>query len=189
MLQDEAQQQALSEMLANSKLAIAPPEQPAKSGRGDMFLLIGVIGIGLAVFLGIMTARGSKPAPEQPTTDPTPTAQATPQPQPTTPGSQQALLNPTPSPTTTAQPSQPTQPMQDVTRYQVAQVNCPGCAANFRSGPSINSPIVGSVTTGDLVQLTGRVVNQDGVVWVEVGYRGQFGWIASQFINGGPRNG
>jgi hypothetical protein len=185
MLQDEAQQQALAEMLANSKLAIAPPEQPAKSGRGDMFLLIGVIGIGLAVFLGIMTARGSKPQTEQPVPSPTPTAPASPQ-QPAQ-GSQQALLNPTPAPTPTNQPTQAL--AQDIARYPVAQVNCPGCAANFRSGPSMTSQIVGSITTGDLVQLTGRVVNQDGVAWTEVGYRGQIGWIASQFLQGGPRNG
>ena len=186
MLQDEAQQQALAEMLANGQVSITPSEQPTRSGKGDMFLLIGVIGIGLAAFLGIMTARGSKPQAEQPV--PTPTAQVSPQ--QTQQGTQQALLNPTPAPSPTNQPTQPPQaPGPDIARYQISQVNCPGCAANFRSGPSMSSPVIGSITTGDLVQLTGRVVNQEGVAWAEVAYRGQIGWIASQFIYGGPRNG
>jgi hypothetical protein len=56
-------------------------------------------------------------------------------------------------------------------------------AANFRSAPSLHSQVIGMLMHGDLVELSpDRRVQQDGVVWVPVRWRGQTGWLASNFL-------
>jgi hypothetical protein len=79
--------------------------------------------------------------------------------------------------------------------------------ANFRSAPSLLSEaVLGVVAQGQLVQLTGKTVVSDGMVWYEaialtplfasvntlaantkVGQRGQRGWISGCFVNGEVR--
>jgi hypothetical protein len=56
--------------------------------------------------------------------------------------------------------------------------------ANFRAAPSLQSPVLGVLMHGDLVELSlDRRVQQDGVVWVPVRWRGQAGWLANTFID------
>ncbi len=56
-------------------------------------------------------------------------------------------------------------------------------AANFRAAPSLHSPVLGVLMHGDLVELSPeRRVQQDGIVWVPVRWRGQTGWLASNFL-------
>jgi hypothetical protein len=60
-------------------------------------------------------------------------------------------------------------------------------AANFRSAPSLHSQVLGVLLQGDLMELLpDRRVQQDGVTWVPVRWRGQSGWLASNFIGGSP---
>ena len=56
-------------------------------------------------------------------------------------------------------------------------------AANFRAAPSLQSPVLGVLMHGDLVELSpDRRVQQDGVVWVSCAVAGSDGWLASNFL-------
>jgi hypothetical protein len=71
----------------------------------------------------------------------------------------------------------------DLATFLIAHIHSPGVAANFRAAPSLQSPVLGVLLHGDLVALSpDRRVQQDGVVWVLVRFRGQTGWLASNFL-------
>jgi len=96
----------------------------------------------------------------------------------------------TPQPETAAkQPLEPlaapvAAPSSDPVTFPIAHIHSPGMAANFRAAPSLQSPVLGVLMHGDLVELPPeRRVQQDGVVWVPVRWRGQPGWLASTFID------
>jgi hypothetical protein len=75
----------------------------------------------------------------------------------------------------------------DAATLSIARISSPGMAANFRSAPSLHSQVLGVLLQGDLMELLpDRRVQQDGVTWVPVRWRGQSGWLASNFIGGSP---
>ena len=74
-------------------------------------------------------------------------------------------------------------PSSDPATLPIARIHSPGMAANFRSAPSLHSQVIGVLMHDDLVELSpDRRVQQDGVVWVPVRWRGQTGWLASNFL-------
>jgi hypothetical protein len=78
----------------------------------------------------------------------------------------------------------PTNP-PDLATFLIARIHSPSMAANFRSAPSLHSPVIGVLMHGDLVErLTDRPVSQDGITWVPVRWRGQSGWLAQNFLGG-----
>jgi Bacterial SH3 domain len=63
------------------------------------------------------------------------------------------------------------------------RIHCPpNLAANFRDAPTLHSQVIAVLVTGDPVELTGRRAKADGVPWTEIRHRGQYGWVASNFI-------
>jgi hypothetical protein len=73
----------------------------------------------------------------------------------------------------------------DLATFPIARIHSPGIAANFRSAPSRHSPVIGVLMHGDLVErLPDRPVQQDGITWVPVRWRGQSGWLAQNFLGG-----
>lgn len=86
-----------------------------------------------------------------------------------------------PSPSVVDSPPSPSPPL-DTPTLAIAQVHCPGLVANFRIAPALNSSIQGVIQNGELIETTGRLVTQDGVVWQEIRYRNQSGWMARTFI-------
>ncbi|MBW4695874.1 MAG: SH3 domain-containing protein [Lyngbya sp. HA4199-MV5] len=83
---------------------------------------------------------------------------------------------------TTAAPAAPSS--SDPSTLPIAHIQSPGMVANFRAAPSLQSPVLGVLMHGDLVELSlDRRVQQDGVVWVPVRWRGQAGWLANTFID------
>lgn len=112
-----------------------------------------------------------------------------------------AILQPPPpsppSPNPVPVPPSPEQP----TYYSQRITTCAGteASANFRQYPTLDpTSVLGVVAYGDFVQLSGRTIQADGVVWYEaiapglypspdVGAQNrleanQTGWIASCFI-------
>ncbi len=100
--------------------------------------------------------------------------------------------NPAPIPPV---PEQPTYYSQQITTCAGSESN-----ANFRQYPTLDpTSVLGVVAYGDSVQLTGRTIQSDGIVWYEAiapdlypspdaGAQNrldphQVGWIASCFIN------
>lgn len=91
-----------------------------------------------------------------------------------------------PTSETTPAPS-PQAEAADPATLTIARIHSPGMAANFRAAPSLQSPVLGVLMHGDLVErLTDRPVSQDGIIWVPVRWRGQSGWLAQNFIGGQP---
>ncbi|MDX2242405.1 MAG: SH3 domain-containing protein [Leptolyngbyaceae cyanobacterium bins.302] len=105
------------------------------------------------------------------------------------------VASPSPAPVPPV-PEQPTYYSQQITTCARSESN-----ANFRQYPTLDpTSVLGVVAYGDSVQLTGRTVRADGVVWYEaiapdlypspdVGAQnqlkaGQIGWIASCFVGG-----
>jgi hypothetical protein len=93
-------------------------------------------------------------------------------------------------------PEQPTYYSQQITTCAGSKSN-----ANFRQYPTLDpTSVLGVVAYGDSVQLTGRTIQSDGIVWYEAispdlypspdaGAQnrldaGQIGWIASCFVGG-----
>ena len=91
------------------------------------------------------------------------------------------LKSPVASPSVSVEQIAPTPVMTPVTG-KFAQISCPGCVANFRSLPSFDGQIIGTVANGELVQVSGRQSASDGVTWAQVAYRGQTGWLSSEFL-------
>jgi len=62
-----------------------------------------------------------------------------------------------------------------------------GSTANFRRSPTLDDAVAfGVLQAGDLVQLTGRIAQSEGVNWVEAiapeRYPNQVGWVAACFV-------
>nr|WP_277881632.1 SH3 domain-containing protein [Phormidium sp. FACHB-592] len=89
---------------------------------------------------------------------------------------------PAPSPQAEAAPT-----LSDPATLAIARIHSPNAAANFRAAPSLQSPVLGVLMHSDLVELsTERHVQQDGITWVPLRWRGQYGWMAQNFIGGSP---
>jgi hypothetical protein len=88
---------------------------------------------------------------------------------------------PVTSPSVSVEQISPTPVMTPVTG-KFAQISCTGCVANFRSLPSFDGQIIGTVANGELVQVSGRQSASDGVTWAQVAYRGRTGWLSSEFL-------
>jgi hypothetical protein len=128
------------------------------------------------LMLGYGFARQQAPDPQPSTPIPTPSALP-----------QQAISpQPTPSPEAVtpyqAQPQAQTQP-EPAAVVPIARINSPDGAPNLRTAPGLNSQLLDSLQHGDLVErLSDRPVQQDGVVWAKVRFRGNIGWVASNFV-------
>jgi len=160
-----------------------PPPKPQANTHWGLPLALGLLAIPLLMF-GFGFAQQQQPTPNPsatPSVEPSPTLDVTPQ---------QTATTPQP---TAAQPSESTSAVSfdvpsDVAALPIARVHCPGRAANFRAAPSLHSQVLGVLQDGDLVELTTeRRVQQDGVTWLPVRFRGQSGWLASNFIGGQTR--
>jgi len=164
-----------------------PPPQPPAARSWGLPLALGLLTIPLLMF-GFGFSQQQQPA----TTavfSPTATPFVSPLPTPSL-ASQDAI---TPQPETAANPPlEPlavttaapiTAPSSDPAVLPIAHIQSPGMAANFRAAPSLQSAVLGVLMHGDLVELSPeRRVQQDGVVWVPVRWRGQTGWLASNFL-------
>lgn len=161
-----------------------PPAKPAPR-KGWLLPLLGSIILLPLLMLGFGLSQQQTP----------PTA-ATPSPPPsTTPApaeSPSSIPGPAPSPEATAQPQTTERlvpaaasvALPDQPALAVVAVRCPGVIANFRSAPSLHSLVQDVMPDGALIETTNRRVAQDGVIWQEVRYRGQMGWVASNFVGG-----
>ncbi len=114
-----------------------------------------------------------------------------------------AILQPGATRATSPNPA-PIPPVPEQPAYYSQQITtCAGSEsnANFRQYPTLDpASVLGVVAYGDSVQLTGRTIQSDGVVWYEAiapnlspspdaGAQnrlnaGQIGWIASCFVGG-----
>ena len=162
-----------------------PPPEPKATTHWGLPLALGLLAIPLLMF-GFGFSQQQTPA----TTAASPTATPAVSPLPTpslasqqdaiTPQSETAAAPPTAA-VTNAPPATP----HDLATFPIAHIQSPGMAANFRAAPSLHSQVLGVLMHGDLVALSPeRRVQQDGVVWVPVRWRGQTGWLASNFLGG-----
>ncbi len=164
-----------------------PPPQPPASKSWGLPIAFGLLTIPLLMF-GFGFSQQQLPA----TTAASPTATpfASPLPTPSVASQQDAITQP---PETAAKPPLEALPLAtatpvaalpgDAATLPIAHIRSPGIAANFRAAPSLQSPVLGVLMHGDLVELSSeRRVQQDGVVWVPVRWRGQTGWLASNFL-------
>ncbi len=158
---------------------VPPPEPPATIHWG-LPLALGVLAIPLLMF-GFGFSQQQQPA----TTSPTATPSVSPVPTPS-PASQQDAITQQPetaaAPPTAAVTHAPSA-TPDLPTFLISPIQSPVLAANFRAAPSLQSAVLGVLMHGDLVELSSdRRVQQDGVVWVPVRWRGQTGWLASNFL-------
>ena len=164
-----------------------PPPEPKATTHWGLPLALGLLAIPLLMF-GFGFSQQQTPATTGPTTTPAvsplPTPSLASQQDATTPQPETAATPPLePLLVTTAAPA--AAPSSDPATFPVAHIQSPGIAANFRAAPSLQSPVLGVLLHGDLVALSPeRHVQQDGVVWVPVRFRGQTGWLASNFLGG-----
>ncbi|MBW4472595.1 MAG: SH3 domain-containing protein [Stenomitos rutilans HA7619-LM2] len=161
-----------------------PPPQPPSSKSWGLPIALGLLAIPLLMF-GFGFSQQQQPA----TTAATPSV--SPLPTPSLASQQDAItqqpetfakppLEPLPLVTATPVAASPSDPAT----FPIAHIQSPGVAANFRAAPSLQSPVLGVLMHGDLVELSpDRRVQQDGVVWVPVRWRGQSGWLANIFID------
>jgi hypothetical protein len=122
---------------------------------------------------------------QQQTPTPAASTAATPTPTPEQANSLE-LAAPTPEPTPTPSPQATATPaLSDPATLTIARIHSPSMAANFRAAPSLQSSVLGVLMHGDLVErLIDRPVQQDGIIWVPVRWRGQSGWLAQNFLGG-----
>jgi len=162
-----------------------PPPQTSASRSWGLPIALGVLAIPLLMF-GFGFSQQQIPATTA-ATSPTATPSASLLPSPSV-ASQQDATTPQseasatpPLAVTTFVPA--ALPLSDPATLPIAHIHSPGIAANFRAAPSLQSPVLGVLLHGDLVALSPeRHVQQDGVVWVPVRWRGQTGWLASNFL-------
>ena len=165
-----------------------PPPQPPASKSWGLPIALGLLAIPLLMF-GFGFSQQQQPATTA-AVSLTATPSVSPLPTPSLASQQDATTQP---PETTAkQPLEPlplatatpvAAPSSDPAVLPIAHIQSPGMAANFRAAPSLQSAVLGVLMHGDLVELSPeRRVQQDGVVWVPVRWRGQTGWLASNFL-------
>jgi hypothetical protein len=163
-----------------------PPPEPKATTHWGLPLALGLLAIPLLMF-GFGFSQQQTPATTA--ASPTVTPSASPLPTPSLAFQQDAITQP---PETTAKP--PLEPLavtttapvaapsSDSATLSIAHIQSPGMAANFRAAPSFAQSRLRRLMHGDLVALSPeRRVQQDGVVWVPVRWRGQTGWLASNF--------
>ena len=164
-----------------------PPPEPQATTHWGLPLALGLLSLPLLMF-GFGFSQQQTPALTA-AANPTATSAVSPLPTPPVASQQDAT---TPQPEATATPplavttSVPAaMPSSDLATFPIAHIQSPGVAANFRAAPSLHSQVLGVLMHGDLVALSPeRRVQQDGVVWVPVRWRGQTGWLASNFLGG-----
>jgi len=164
-----------------------PPPEPQATTHWGLPLALGLLSLPLLMF-GFGFSQQQTPALTA-AANPTATPAVSPLPTPPVASQQEAT---TPQPEASATPplavttSVPAAtPSSDPATFLIAHIHSPGIAANFRAAPSLQSPVLGVLLHGDLVELSpNRRVQQDGVVWVPVQWRGQTGWLASNFLGG-----
>ncbi len=160
-----------------------PPPEPKATTHWGLPLALGLLAIPLLMF-GFGFSQQQTPATTA-AASPTATPSVSPLPTPslaspdaTTPQPETSAAPPTAA-VTNALPATP----NDLATLPIAHIQSPGMAANFRAAPSLQSAVLGVLMHGDLVELSPeRRVQQDGVVWVPVRWRGQTGWLASNFL-------
>jgi hypothetical protein len=167
-----------------------PPPEPKATAHWGLPLALGLLSIPLLMF-GFGFSQQQIPATTA-ATSPTATPFVSPQPTPSL-ASQQGTTTQQPEASAT-KPLEPlavttaapvVAPSSDPATLLIAPIQSPGIAANFRAAPSLQSPVLGVLLHGDLVALSSeRRVQQDSVVWVPVLWRGQKGWLASNFLGG-----
>ncbi len=162
-----------------------PPPQTSAARSWGLPIALGLLSLPLLMF-GFGFSQQQRPATTAAVT-PTATPFASPLPTPslasqqdaTTPQSETAVKPPLA--VTTSVPAASLS--SDLATLPIARIQSPSVAANFRAGPSLQSPVLGVLLHGDLVALSSeRHVQQDSVVWVPVHFRGQSGWLASNFL-------
>ena len=166
----------------------AQPPKPKASLSWGLPLALGLLTIPLLMF-GFGFAQQQQPAPT-PAASPTDTPSVAPVTEPSIASQQDATASQPETfatPQTEAVTHTATPALGDAATLSIARIYSPGMAANFRSAPSLHSQVLGVLLQGDLVELSiERRVQQDGVTWVPVRWRGQSGWLASNFIGGSP---
>ncbi|PSB24067.1 SH3 domain-containing protein [Stenomitos frigidus] len=161
-----------------------PPPEPKATTHWGLPIALGLLAIPLLMF-GFGFSQQQTPV----TTAASPTATPSVSPLPTPSLASQDATTQQPEtsaalPTAAVTNAPPATP-HDLATFPIAQIQSPGMAANFRAAPSLQSPVLGVLMHGDLVELSPeRRVQQDGVVWVPVRWRGQTGWLASNFLGG-----
>ena len=164
------------------------PLEPKATTHWGLPLALGLLSLPLLMF-GFGFSQQQTPATTA-AVSPTATPFISPLPTPSQ-ASQQEATRPQPeaaaasplAPSAIATPLPLAGPSSDPVTLPIAHIHSPGVAANFRAAPSLQSPVLGVLLHGDLVALSpDRRVQQDGVVWVLVRFRGQTGWLASNFL-------
>jgi hypothetical protein len=162
-----------------------PPPQTSPSQSWGLPIALGLLAIPLLMFgfgfsqqqLPASTAAVSPTATPFVSPEPTPSL-ASPDATTQQPETSTALVT---AAVTKALPATP----PDLATFPIARIHSPGMAANFRSAPSQHSQVIGVLMHGDLVErLPDRPVQQDGITWVPVRWRGQSGWLAQNFLGG-----
>ncbi len=160
-----------------------PPPMPKATTHWGLPIALGLLAIPLLMF-GFGFAQQQTPATT--TASPTATPSVSPLPTPSLASQQDATTQPpetAATPPTAAVTQVPPATPHDLATFPITHIQSPGMAANFRAAPSLHSQVLGVLMHGDLVELLpDRRVQQDGVVWVPVQWRGQTGWLASNFL-------
>ena len=159
-----------------------PPPEPKASTHWGLPLALGLLAIPLLMF-GFGFSQQQTPATT--TASPTATPSVSPLPTPSLASPDATTQQPetAATPPTAAVTQIPLATPNDLATLPIAHIHSPGMAANFRAAPSLQSAVLGVLMHGDLVELSPeRRVQQDGVVWVPVRWRGQTGWLASNFL-------
>jgi len=118
---------------------------------------------------------------QEPTATPTPeatpevTAEATPE--PTAEATPEPTAEATPEPVQETTPEPVQEPVAGNTNPVVGNRTC-ASAAYVRSGPDNHSPIIGTVSEGDELSVTGEVRN-----WYEISYGGMLGYVCKDYIH------
>jgi hypothetical protein len=160
-----------------------PPPQPPSSKSWGLPIALGLLAIPLLMF-GFGFSQQQQPATTV-AASPAAIPSVSPLPTPSVASSDATTQPPetAAAPPTAAVANAPPATPHDLAAFPIAHIQSPGMAANFRAAPSLQSPVLGVLMHGDLVELSPeRRVQQDGVVWVPVRWRGQTGWLASNFL-------
>ncbi|MBW4693783.1 MAG: SH3 domain-containing protein [Lyngbya sp. HA4199-MV5] len=160
-----------------------PPPEPKATTHWGLPLALGLLVIPLLMF-GFGFSQQQTPATTAAASS-TATPSVSPLPTPSLASQDVTTQKPEASaaPPTAAVTNAPLATPHDLATFPIAHIYSPGMAANFRAAPSLQSPVLGVLMHGDLVELSPeRHVQQDGVVWVPVRWRGQTGWLASNFL-------
>ena len=165
-----------------------PPPEPKAATHWGLPLALGLLSLPLLMF-GFGFSQQQTPATTAaisptatPVVSPLPTPLVASQQEATTPQLEASTTRPL-APSAVATPLPLAAPPSDSATLLIAHIQSPGVAANFRAAPGLQSPVLGVLLHGDLVALSpDRRVQQDSVIWVPVRFRGQTGWLASNFL-------